>query len=109
MYMAINSFPITRPKLSWEPVRADDQMVLMQALQQLIMGLEVAKQSGTISDRTYQEMIRMFIPMMKNPEQESKDAEKNTLPALPLPAGTGNGNGSGKQAQIAAGPQGRNE
>lgn len=112
MYMAVNNFSITRPRLSWEPVRADDQMVLMQALQQLIMGLEVAKQSGVISDRTYQEMIRMFIPMMKNPEQESKDAEGNTFPALPLPepaAAGGNGNGSGSKAKIAAGPQGRNE
>jgi hypothetical protein len=110
MYMSINEFTPIRAKLSWEPVRADDQMVLMQALQQLIMGLEVAKQSGVISDRTYQEMIRMFIPMMKNPKQEAKDAESNVILELPpAPGDTANGNGSGSKAKIAAGPQGKGE
>jgi hypothetical protein len=109
MFMVINGFEPIRAKLSWEPVRADDQMVLMQALQQLIMGLEVAKQSGVLSDRTYQEMIRMFIPMMKNPEQESKDAESNVQPALALPAPGGNGSGDQSKVAISAGPQGRNE
>jgi hypothetical protein len=109
MFMVINDFDPVRAKLSWEPVRADDQMVLMQALQQLIMGLEVAKQSGVLSDRTYQEMIRMFIPMMKNPEQESKDAKSNAQPALALPAPGGNGSGNPSKVAISAGPQGKNE
>jgi hypothetical protein len=108
MYMSINDFELVRPKLSWEAVRADDQMIEMQALQQLIMGLEVAKQSGVLSDRTYQEMIRMFIPMMRNPDEEKKDAEDNVQPALEIP-GTENGKGDQKQIPVAAGPQGRNE
>jgi hypothetical protein len=109
MFMVINDFTPVRAKLSWEPVRADDQMVEMQALQQLIMGLEVAKQSGVLSDRTYQEMMRQFIPMMKNPEQETKDAKSNTQPALALPAPGGNGTGDQSKVAISAGPQGKNE
>jgi hypothetical protein len=109
MFMVINDFTPVRAKLSWDAIRADDQMVEMQALQQLIMGLEVAKQSKVISDRTYQEMIRQFIPMMKNPKQESKDAESNTEPALPLPAAGGNGSGNKNAVAIAGGPQGKNE
>jgi len=112
MYLVANGFQPVRARITWEPVRADDQMVLMQALQQLIMGLEVALQSGQISDRTYKEMIRMFIPMMKNPEDEAKDAEKNKplpQPALAIPAAGSNGKGSQDKIPIAAGPQGKNE
>lgn len=110
MFMVVNGFSPDRVKLAWEPIRPDDQMVMMQALQQLIMGLEVAKQSGEISDHTYQEMLRMFIPMMKNSSQELSDAKKNVDPGLDAISqnGSGNGNGNGN-VPILAGPQGRNE
>ena len=65
------------PKLSWEIVREDDRFVHMQALQQLIMGLEVAAQSGEISDETYRKMLRTIIPVMKNSGQEATDANKD--------------------------------
>lgn len=89
-----------RAKLTWEVVRVDDQMIEMQAFQQLVMGLEVAAQRGEISDGTYRKMIRQFVPVMKRSDQEAKDALKNRIPALeagaPLPA-------------ITAGPQGEGE
>lgn len=106
MVLVINSEIPVRARLSWETVRPDDQFVSMQALQQLIMGLEVAKQSGEISDETYRQMLRVFVPVMKNPKQEALDAAKNT------PAATAPTNGSGNPANvpvIAGGPQGRNE
>ena len=117
MVMVYNHRLPKRVTVTWDFVRADDQLILMQALQMLIMGLEVAKQSGEISDTTYREMIRPFMPFMKNPDQEEKDAENNKPAAIaePLPEEpSGNGNSqngtNGKKAvQLAAGPQGRNE
>ena len=100
-----------RPKLRWEMTRADDQLVTTQALQQLIMGLEVAKQSQIISDETYRQMLRMFIPTMKPSDQEEKDALENTQPALPAPSGSQNGQGDSEAVPVPVrgGPQGRNE
>jgi hypothetical protein len=117
MVMVINGRLPRRTTITWDFVRADDQLILMQALQMLIMGLEVAKQSGEISDTTYREMIRPFMPFMKNPEQEEKDAEDNKPAAIaePLPQdpsqnGNSNGSSNGKtKVPLAAGPQGRNE
>ncbi len=91
-----------RPKLTWEPIRADDQLIEMQALQQLIMGLEVAAQRGEISDETYRKMIRMFIPMMKNPTEEARQAKMNFRPEM-------NGTGDAENVPVLAGPQGQNE
>ena len=89
-----------RPNLTWEVIRSDDEIVEMQAFQQLVMGLEVAAQSGEISDETYRKMIRQFVPVMKSPDQEAKDALKNRQPAIE--AGT-------PVPQITSGPQGENE
>lgn len=87
-----------KAKLTWEVVRVDDQMIEMQAFQQLVMGLEVAAQRGEISDATYRKMMRQFIPVMKRSDQEAKDASKNVLPELPAPA-----------VPVSGGPQGNNE
>lgn len=54
-----------RPAISWKMVRTDDLMIYMQAFQQMLMGLEVARASGEISDDTYQNTIRPFLPFMK--------------------------------------------
>jgi hypothetical protein len=89
-----------KPKLTWEVVRADDQMIEMQAFQQLVMGLEVAAQRGEISDETYRKMVRQFVPMMKRSDQEAKDALKNRVPAIEAGA---------PAPQITSGPQGENE
>ncbi len=97
--VVVGEIPV-RPTLTWEVIRVDDQMIEMQAFQQLVMGLEVAAQRGEISDETYRKMMRQFIPMMKRSDQEAKDALKNRMPALdagaPVP-------------QITSGPQGKNE
>lgn len=73
-----------RPQLTWEIIRSDDQFVTMQAFQQLVMGLEVARSRGEISDETYMNSIRSFLPGMKSPSQEKKDIPPTPLlPALP--------------------------
>jgi hypothetical protein len=76
--VATDRIPV-RPRISWEIVRPDDQVVVMQAFQQLVMGLEVARARGEISDETYQRMLQQFLPVMKSPAQEK------TLPDAPAP------------------------
>jgi len=107
MAQSINSFPVKRASLRWEIIRVEDQVAYNQALQMLTMGLEVAAQRKIISDSTYRELMREFIPNMKNPTQEAKDAEDNfdALAAAP----TANGTGDPKNIPVTSGAQGKNE
>jgi hypothetical protein len=108
MVLVISGSIPTRPSISWEVIRADDQVVSMQALQQMVMALEVARQGQLISDQTYREMLASFLPAMKSPTQEEKDAQKNATGILPPQQFTSQ-NGNPGQPQLSAGPQGRNE
>ena len=91
------------PKVVWDTVRPDDQLVLAQAFQQVIMGLEVAAQRGEISDDTYRETIRQFLPLMGDAATEKLNAiQPPALPAGNAPAPT-------SALPIKAGPQGGNE
>jgi hypothetical protein len=82
MVMVANGFIPVRAELSWEIVRPDDLVVMTQAFQQLVMGLEVAVARGEISDETYRRMIKQFLPAMKTTQQEEKDSLNNReLPA----------------------------
>jgi hypothetical protein len=101
MAMKANGFTVRCPKISWEITRVEDQAAYNQALQQLIMALEVAAQRQIISDTTYRETIRQFLPQMKAPTTEKADAANN-FQQLP-PAG-GNGN-----VPVTSGQQGKNE
>jgi len=101
-----------RPKVTWEIVRADDQLITAQAFQQILMGLEVANQAGEISDKTYAETIRPFLPMMESGPAEMKQAAadlKKRLAALPPAPQSQNGNVPSSSVPIKAGPQGTNE
>lgn len=99
-----------RPKVVWDTIRPDDQLVLAQAFQQVIMGLEVAAQRGEISADTYRETIRQFLPLMAGGAEEAKNAMPMLMPAQPggnpsngnTPAGT-------SSVPVKAGPQGSNE
>lgn len=95
MVQVINDLIPYRPPISWETVRPDDEMIEMQAFQQLVMGLEVARERNEISDETYRRMIKQFLPSMKGSTQEARDAERNAPSLAALP--------------VVAGPQGRNE
>jgi hypothetical protein len=91
MILASRDLIPTRPTISWDAIRVDDQMVHMQAFQQLVMGLEVARGRGEISDATYQNMLRQFLPVMGANQSETSEPDPAPQPA------------------IAGGPQGRNE
>ena len=79
-----------RPKVIWDQIRPDDQLVLAQAFQQVIMGLEVAAQRGEISDATYMETLRAFLPFMDNNAREKANAIQPPPPVAALPPGGGN-------------------
>jgi len=100
------------PKVVWDVVRPDDQLVLAQAFQQIIMGLEVAAQRGEISDDTYRETIRQFLPLMGDSQTEIANAiQPPPMPALPA-GNPQNGNtpaGGTSSVPVKAGPQGGNE
>lgn len=99
MALAASDLIPVRPTVSWDTVRPDDEVVTMQAFQQLIMGLEVARQRGEISDATYQNAIRSFLPSMK-----SNAAEKSTPDPVALPAGgQGGQDNPPKQPSIKSG------
>jgi len=113
MYLAIIGLKPVRPSISWEAVQPQDEVLTMTAFQQLVMGLEVAAQRGIISDTTYREMLRVFIPVMKNPTEEAADAKENVQPAIAAGAqnvpASQNGKGNSENVPVTAGPQGRNE
>lgn len=108
MALKVNNFPVICPNLSWEITRVADQAAYNQALQMLIMGLEVAAQRGIISDTTYRETLREFLPKMKSPTVEAKDAEENIQPQLA--AGPQNAPvNDGQNTPVTSGQQGKNE
>jgi hypothetical protein len=112
MVMKVNGFSLVRPSLHWQIVRVEDQAAFNQALQMLIMGLEVAAQRGIVSDTTYRELLRQFIPQMKNPTQEEKDAQKNIEAQIEGAVAKASKNVNGGQPQnvpVGAGQQGQNE
>jgi hypothetical protein len=97
MALVINDLIPIRAELSWDPVRVDDQVVEMQAFQQLVMGLEVARSRGEISDETYQRMIQQYLPVMRSPSQEKSQPDQLTQPnpqgrveVPPVPSGNSN-------------------
>jgi hypothetical protein len=103
MVMVVNGGIPERALITWETIRPDDEVVQMQALQQLIMGLEVARDRGEISDETYQNTIRPYLPMMK-----SNKSEFSPPPPQPV-LGPGLNPPAPSPKQITAGPQGQNE
>ena len=96
-----------RVKVVWDEIRPDDQLVIAQAFQQILMGLEVAAQRGEISDETYMATIRQFLPFMAPAPIEKKSAIKPppVQPALPA----GNVPAESSSVPVKAGPQGGNE
>jgi hypothetical protein len=102
MVLSINSMSPIRPQLDWDDVSPQDAVTLSQGLNQTVMALEVAAQRQVISDRTYREHLRKYIPEMNSPQQEAQDAEENVvLNATP--------NSAAPADAVPGGQQGRNE
>lgn len=117
MHEAINDRTPTRPEVFWDEIRTENLASYAQAMQQIVMSLEVILQRKLVSDNTAREMLRFvfkrFFRLMKSPSQEAADAATNEdlTPAIPqqaLPSSNGKGNpGNVPVTQRAGG--GRNE
>jgi hypothetical protein len=100
-------------RVTWAPVRVDELASKGQAIQQIILGLDVAAQHEWIADDTVIKIIGSLFEEVSAPNIEKKLAADNVIPALPAPApasGTqalpppksgSNGSGSKKSAQKA--------
>jgi len=109
MALVIQGRTPVRARLSWDLIRADDEVVYWQAFQQLVMGLETAKQSGEITDETYMKMLQKFLPTMKPTSQEKTQALKDQKKAMKLEPATNGAGNPGNVPAISGGPQGKNE
>jgi len=93
-------------QLAWEEITVEQLVTRMQSLEQLIMALEVAAQRQLISDDTARATLRPFIPAMKAPEEEAKDAEDNFVLELTAPNAEGDPNQNGDKKKIPVLPRG---
>ena len=98
--------PVTATVI-WPTIRVEDLVSKGQAIQQLIMGFDVAASHEWISDSSVVKVLASMFTEMKSPEEEMKLARNNVIPEIPAPApasdtqaqapngSNGNGNGSG--------------
>lgn len=103
-------------RLNWPPVSLADLASHGQAVQQVIMGLDVATANGWVADETAVKVISVLFPQMNAPAVEMRLAKDNAnyaagqpapapapqslTQALPPPA-PANGNGASKDAATA--------
>lgn len=76
----------TTPRFAWTPVRLIDLVSKGQAIQQLVMALDVATQHQWVSDRTVVRIMSSLFDEIADPDQEMSDAKDNIVPAIPAPA-----------------------
>lgn len=101
--------PIT-VKVVWPALRLSDLASKGQAIQQIAMALDVAKQNRWLADDTAIEILASLFPEINDPETEKRLAAQNyepeptTTPApasdtQALPPAKPNGNGNGSRSQ----------
>lgn len=70
--------------LKWPDIRPETMVNVAQAFQQLMAGIDVARNAKLMSDATAVSIIGQFFPELKSPESEIAAAEDNFLPDLEL-------------------------
>jgi hypothetical protein len=101
-------------RITWPVIRTDELVSKGQAIQQLIMGFDVATQHHWVADETVISILGSLFPEFQSPEIEKADAADNYEPlvpaqapasssqALPAPSGAqANGKGSKRAARGA--------
>lgn len=98
----------TTPRVSWPPIRTSDLVNKGQAIQQLILGFDVASQHEWLSDRTIVQILGTLFDEISDPDAEMEAAKDNVIPEVPAPAPASetqgpqsNGSGSKKTAKRA--------
>jgi hypothetical protein len=106
MVLKIVGMEPRRLPMTWTELSTTDLVNQMQALQQLVMAVEVATTRGLMSDQTGRQTIRPFVPAMKDSQAEARDAKGNVQ--LLAAQATQNGN-SPNGVATGAGVGGKNE
>lgn len=104
MALVVNGKTPDTPRLSWPIIRLDDLASKGQALQQIIMGLDVAASHEWIADETSIKILSSFFPELNSPDVEKQLAAKNVVPevAAPAPASDTQGAQSGAPSSNGA-------
>jgi hypothetical protein len=93
--------------VTWPVIRLEDLAAKGQAIQQLIMGFDVASQHEWIADSTVIGILGTLFPEIQAPDIEKAEAAANVVPVVAAPApasltqgsqGGGNGNGGGTKS-----------
>jgi hypothetical protein len=99
MVLVINGKQPERVEVTWHEIRVESIVAMAQAMQALVLSLEVVLDRQLVSDNTAREALKMFrlFAKMKPPNQEATDAKKNFQPvaapalAPPTPSKVTNG------------------
>jgi hypothetical protein len=98
-------------RITWPAIRLDELASKGQAIQQIIMGFDVASQHHWVADETVISILASLFPEFQSPQVEKDDAADNYEPVIPaqapasdtqaLPPGNKNGsksNGGGSKS-----------
>lgn len=83
--VAIGKTPET-PKLTWPEMRLETLAAKGQAIQQIILGLDVASQHEWIADSTAIKILQAIFTEVNSVEVEKQLAKSNVVPEIPAPA-----------------------
>lgn len=86
MALAANNKQPDTPRLAWPPVRLTDLVSKAQAIQQIILGFDVATSHEWLADATVVKILGGLFSEVQAPEVEMAQAKKNVVPAIPAPA-----------------------
>ena len=86
MCLAANKKIPNTPRVAWPEVRLTDLVTKGQAIQQLIMGFDVATAHEWIADETVTRILATLFDEIGDPEAERQKAKANVVPEIPAPA-----------------------
>lgn len=99
-------------RVTWPAIRLDELAAKGQAIQQIIMGMDVASQHHWVADETVISILGSLFPEFQSPEIEKADAGNNYEPPVPAQAPASStqalppGNSNGTKSQNGTGSQG---
>lgn len=86
MCLVANGKTPDTPRLAWPPVRLTDLVNKAQAIQQIILGMDVAASHEWLADATVVKILGTLFSEVQAPEVEMAQAKTNVVPAVPAPA-----------------------
>jgi hypothetical protein len=94
MALAANGRTPRSVQIIWPTIKLSDLATKGQAIQQIVMALDVATQHEWISDATAIKILGSLFPEVSAPEVEKAAAKGNVVPEIPAPAPASDTQGS---------------